>query len=72
MKAAANVGNNVYWQYIVFNYNENNIETAIKMAKDHGIGFILVKSSRWDHNMNHLKPSNPDYYINNPRPVKWA
>ena len=42
------------------------------MAKDHGIGFILVKSSRWDHNMNHLKPSKPDYYINNPRPVKWA
>jgi hypothetical protein len=72
MKAAANVGNNVYWQYIVFNYNENNIETAIEMAKDHGMGFILIKSSRWDHNMNHLKPSNPDYYINNPRPVKWA
>lgn len=36
------------WQYIVFNYNENNIEEASRMASDHNITFELNISARWD------------------------
>lgn len=35
------------WQFIIFNYNEDNIEEAKKMALENGLEFILVQSSRW-------------------------
>ena len=50
-------GNNIEWQYIVFSYNENNIDEAKKMAKDNGITFILLESGRWRSHDDPLKPS---------------
>lgn len=35
------------WQYIVFKYNENDIDEAKAIAKDLGVEFMLVNSSRW-------------------------
>lgn len=35
------------WKYIVFPYNENHVEHAIQIAKDHDLSFLLVTSSRW-------------------------
>ena len=35
------------WQYIVFKYNENNQRQAHRMAKENGLGFVIMKSSRW-------------------------
>ena len=35
------------WQYIVFNYNENDIETCKQMAKDINVNFYVIKSGRW-------------------------
>ena len=35
------------WQYIIFNYNENDIEEAKSMANNNGIDFLLTQSSRW-------------------------
>jgi len=37
----------IYWQYIIFNYNEDNIEKAKEMAKRDGISLFMVESSRW-------------------------
>ena len=45
------------WQYIVFNYNENDIETCKQMATDIGVEFMLVKSSRWNDKNDPLMPS---------------
>ena len=50
------------WQYIVFRYNENDIEEAKNMALDNGMTFELNSSSRWDEN-DPLKPTNPKYWI---------
>ena len=45
------------WQYIVFKYNENEIDEAIKLANKIGINFYLVKSSRWKGENDPFKPS---------------
>jgi MoaA/NifB/PqqE/SkfB family radical SAM enzyme len=56
MCEGAKQGLNIFWQYIVFNYNEDHIAEAEKMASDNGITLLLTKSSRWDKD-DDLKPS---------------
>ena len=59
---AAKIVDKVKWQYIVFNYNENNIEEARQMAKDNNLIFEVQKSSRfWEGDP--LMPKNEKYYI---------
>ena len=59
---AAKIVGKVKWQYIVFSYNENNIEEARQMAKDNNLIFEVQKSSRfWEG--DHLMPKNKKYYI---------
>ena len=59
---AAKIVGKVKWQYIVFSYNENNIEEARQMAKDNNLIFEVQKSSRfWEG--DHLMPKNEKYYI---------
>lgn len=50
-------GVSVQWQYIVFKYNENDVETARQMADINGIKFISIDSSIFDEE-DELKPSN--------------
>ena len=45
------------WQYIVFNYNENDIEKCKQMARDIGVYFYVIKSSRWNGNNDPFMPS---------------
>ena len=59
---AAKIVDKVKWQYIVFSYNENNIEEARQMAKDNNLIFEVQKSSRfWEGDP--LMPKNEKYYI---------
>ena len=46
-----------YWQFIVFSYNEKNLDKAKKMAEDNGLGFITTISSRWNHKDDPYRPS---------------
>ena len=59
---AAKMGLLVKWQYLIFNYNENDIEEARKMAKDNNLILELQKSSRFWEN-DPLMPKNKEYYI---------
>ena len=45
------------WQYIVFNYNENDIETCKQMARDIGVDFYVMKSGRWKSKNDPFMPS---------------
>lgn len=46
------------WQYIVFNYNENNIDQCRSIAEQNNITFYLLRSHRWDlPGLEKLKPS---------------
>lgn len=60
MKLGVSMGINVEWQYIIFRYNENDIETAQKMAKDHNMKFQIKLTSRWGPGQ---KPSNPEWCL---------
>ena len=37
------------WQYIVFNYNEQDLETAMKMAEEIDVIFNVINSGRWEN-----------------------
>jgi MoaA/NifB/PqqE/SkfB family radical SAM enzyme len=52
------------WQYIAFSYNEDHIEQAKKLAKENGVRFMLVQSSRWTSDEDPLKPKNKEVALN--------
>jgi MoaA/NifB/PqqE/SkfB family radical SAM enzyme len=62
MLLAKKMGIEAVWSFIIMSYNENNINTAMAIAKENGIRFHLVKSSRWFKD-DPLKPLNPENYI---------
>lgn len=66
MKMGAKKGMNIVWQYIVFRYNEDDIETCRKMAEDNDIIFDLNISGRWTA-ADEYKPKNPKNYLNSNR-----
>jgi MoaA/NifB/PqqE/SkfB family radical SAM enzyme len=46
------------WQYIVFSYNQNDIEEAKDMVKDvDNLKFLVVNSSRWIGQNDWLRPT---------------
>ena len=51
------------WQYIIFSYNENDIDEARKIAQDNGINFNLNYSSKWFSENDPLMPKNKNYRI---------
>ena len=68
MKMGAEMGCDIRWQYIVFNYNEKHIETARKMAEQYNMEFREMHSVRWDDVMAKYKPSD-EYTIQ--KRVTW-
>ena len=51
------------WQYIVFSYNEHNIEKAKDLAKKHGLMMIMLHSSRWMSESDPLRPKSTEYNL---------
>ena len=50
--------NTPIWQFIVFSFNENDIEACRDMATDIGVKFIVINSSRWMGANDPLRPTN--------------
>lgn len=48
MKLGKQMGINVVWQYIIFKYNQNDIEKAKTLANSLGIKIQILKSKRFD------------------------
>jgi len=69
-KMCAKMCSQAIWQYIVFSYNENHIEEAMEMAKEHGIVFELNISSRWNDGADVYRPSDP--MLSRKRPKEWS
>lgn len=55
MKMAKEMGLKVIWQWIIFNYNQNDIDYGILLAKSKGMDIVFTQSNRW-WQMEHLKP----------------
>ena len=51
------------WQFIVFSYNEHNLEKAKQMAIDKGLMFIVLHSSRWMSEDDPLRPKQREYNL---------
>mgnify|MGYP001157434759 FL=1 len=51
------------WQYIVFSYNEHNIQKAKDLAKKHGLMMIMLHSSRWMAESDPLRPKSTEYNL---------
>lgn len=51
---------NIWWQCIVFAYNENDIEEVKRMAADLGVKLLLTFSGRFSKN-DPLEPTNNSY-----------
>ena len=51
------------WQFIVFSYNEHNLEKAKQMAIDEGLMFIVLHSSRWMNEDDPLRPKQKEYNL---------
>ena len=45
------------WQYIVFNFNEHQVNEAIQLSEQLGIKFETIKSARWSGPDDPLMPS---------------
>ena len=65
MILAKSKGLNCVWQYIVFNYNENDIEEAKSIALKHDIRFDLLVTSRFIPD-DPLLPKNQKFVMNRP------
>ena len=53
IRAYHSTGGNSIWQYIIFDYNENEVDIARQMAKDNGMKFGTRKS--WRNNSDFAK-----------------
>jgi hypothetical protein len=47
MKLGSSIGAHIEWQYIIFGYNENNVDTAREMAEKHNMSFLIRNSQRF-------------------------
>lgn len=62
MKIVADAVCNSIWKYIVFSYNEHDVEKTKKLCKDIGIkNFKLEYSDRYDQKTFHLKPKSTEF-----------
>ena len=58
MLRCASFGVSTTWQYIVFNYNQDDVDTCEKIADKHGIKFLKINSGRWGtETLKALQPS---------------
>ena len=46
MKQGRELGHNIIWQYIIFGYNEHEVEQAIEIAKKEDFSLLLIKTNR--------------------------
>lgn len=51
------------WQYIIFKYNENDIDTCRQMARDNGLYFISLNSSKWTGDDDPLMPTKEEHKV---------
>ena len=53
----------INWRYIIFKYNENDIDESKKLADKYGMNFHLIKSNRWTGTGDLYLPTNPENFV---------
>ena len=69
MKMGVQAGHPIVWQYIIFGYNEHEIERAKEMAEENGITLLLINTNRgFDPRSRTLRKNVTEAYANFPKP----
>ena len=69
MKMGVAMGHPIVWQYIIFGYNEHEIERAKEMAEEEGITLLLINTNRgFDPRSRNLRKNVQEAYANFPKP----
>ena len=63
MKIGHQLGCKVVWKYIIFKYNENDMDKAKDLASKSGIRLNFIKSVRWDGEMSKYRPTDKNNYF---------
>ena len=66
MTIGKRMGCKVVWKYILFNYNENSLEEAHRLAKSINVPLSVIKSVRWEDDMIKYKPTKEENYKSRP------
>ncbi len=69
MKMGVAMGHPIVWQYIIFGYNEHEIEQAKEMAEKEGITLLLINTNRgFDPRSRNLRKNVQEAYANFQKP----
>lgn len=66
MKQGRDLGHVIVWQYIIFGYNEHEVERAIEIAKEENFALLLINTNRGFRKDNALLRKNVDFTLDSP------
>jgi len=66
MKQGRDLGHTIVWQYIIFGYNEHEVERAIEIAKEEDFALLLVNTNRGFNANNPILRKNVDFQLTKP------
>ena len=66
MKQGRDLGHVIVWQYIIFGYNEHEIDKAIAIAKEENFSLLLINTNRGFWPDNPLFRKNVDFKLTSP------
>jgi len=66
MKQGRDLGHVIVWQYIIFGYNEHEIDRAIEIAKEEDFSLLFINTNRGFNPNSPLLRKNVDFQITSP------
>lgn len=66
MKQGRDLGHVIVWQYIIFGYNEHEIDRAIEIAKEEDFALVFVNTNRGFNPKSPLLRDNVDFKLTKP------
>ena len=66
MRQGRDLGQLIVWQYIIFGYNEHDIDRAIEIAKEEDFSLLLVNTNRGFNPNSSLLRKNVDFKLTSP------
>ena len=66
MKQGRDLGHVIVWQYIIFGYNEHEVDRAIEIAKEEDFSLLLINTNRGFNSDSPLLRKNVDFQLTSP------
>lgn len=66
MKQGRDLGHVIVWQYIIFGYNEHEIDRAVEIAKEEDFSLLLVNTNRGFNPNSPLLRKNVNFQLTSP------